>query len=223
MNLDPRTKLFLLALTSVSVFMNERWEVECLLVIAAMLLQLSAKNYTAAFRGGLGFGFLMLLPLRLIPLLPPAAGEILFIFSTYIRKLIPCFMLGNYLIATTKVSRFMAAVHRMKVPKGLAIALSITLRYFPAMKEEWTLIREAMALRGISGSLPGILRHPVKTMEYIYVPMLVSASKISDEITQAAVTRGIDHLQRRSCIEKIGFSAQDAGAVLLYLFILSLI
>ena len=46
-----------------------------------------------------------------------------------------------------------------------------------------------MSLRGISFSKAGLLMHPVKIMEYVYVPMLISASKISDEITQAAITR----------------------------------
>ena len=92
------------------------------------------------------------------------------------------------------------------------------------MKEERTVIKEAMALRGLSPSFPAVLRRPIKTMEYIYVPMLVSASKISDEITQAAVTRGIDHVQRRTCIETVRFSVFDvlvlavyAGIVLLFL------
>ena len=112
----------------------------------------------------------------------------------------------------------------MHIHKGFAVALSITLRYFPTMKEEWTFIKEAMALRGLSTSFPAVLRRPIKTMEYIYVPMLVSASKISDEITQAAVTRGIDHVQRRTCIETVRFSVFDvlvlavyAGIVLLFL------
>jgi len=79
-----------------------------------------------------------------------------------------------------------------------------------------------MGLRGLSTSLGGLLRHPAKTMEYIYVPMLVSASKISDEITQAAITRGVDHAQKRTCIECIGFTAWDELMFLLYAGILAL-
>ena len=53
-------------------------------------------------------------------------------------------------------------------------------------------------------------------MEYVYVPMLVSASRISDEITQAAVTRGIDHMQERTCLQEVGFSAWDALLAVIY-------
>lgn len=141
-------------------------------------------------------------------------------FDVYIRKLIPCFMLGAFLIHTTKVSTFLAALSRLHLSKGFTIALSVTLRYFPTMAEEWNYIKDAMALRGITASLIGFMRHPVKIMEYVYVPMLVSASKISDEITQAAITRGIDHAGRRSCMEKVYFSIWDALIVMIYIGII---
>ena len=91
------------------------------------------------------------------------------------------------------------------------------------MTEEWNYIKDAMALRGITVSFTGVLRHPVRIMEYVYVPMLVSASKISDEITQAAITRGIDHVGRRSCLEKVYFSVWDALIVGMYIGIICMI
>ena len=144
-------------------------------------------------------------------------------FDVYIRKLIPCFMLGAFLIRTTKVSAFLAALSRLQLPKGFTIALSVTLRYFPTMAEEWNYIKDAMALRGITASFAGFLRHPIKIMEYVYVPMLVSASKISDEITQAAITRGIDHAGRRSCMENVCFSIHDALIVTIYIGVMCMI
>ena len=57
---------------------------------------------------------------------------------------------------------------------------------------------------------------PIQTMEHVYVPLLVSASRISDEITQAAITRGIEHAGERSCIEKIAFSFADLLVVIAY-------
>ena len=142
-------------------------------------------------------------------------------FAVYIRKLLPCFMLGSYLIATTGVSKFLAALAKLRLPKGLTISLAITLRYFPTMGEEWSSIRDAMALRGISASIGGLICHPVQTMEHVYVPMLVSASKISDEITQAAITRGIEHTGERSCLESVSFSVLDLLTVLTYIALIA--
>ena len=208
MCLDPRTKLLILAITSVSIFLNESMLIEGAFIFIPFLLLLQAKHIRLAFKSGAAFIILLTLPMLLVPHLPVTAGGILYMFAVYIRKLIPCFMLGSLLIRTTKVSTFLAAISRLHLPKGFTIALS--LRYFPTMTEEWGFIKDAMSLRGISASPAGLLFHPVRTMEYVYVPMLVSASKISDEITQAAITRGIDHLERRSCLENIRFRMRDA-------------
>jgi len=216
MCLDPRTKLLILAITSVSIFLNESMLIEGAFIFIPFLLLLQAKHIRLAFKSGATFIILLTLPMLLVPHLPVTAGGILYMFAVYIRKLIPCFMLGSLLIRTTKVSTFLAAISRLHLPKGFTIALSITLRYFPTMTEEWGFIKDAMSLRGISASPAGLLFHPVRTMEYVYVPMLVSASKISDEITQAAITRGIDHLERRSCLENIRFRMRDALLLLLY-------
>ena len=216
MCLDPRTKLLILAITSVSIFLNESTLIEGAFIFIPFLLLLQAKHIRLAFKSGAAFIILLALPMLLVPHLPVTAGGILYMFAVYIRKLIPCFMLGSLLIRTTKVSTFLAAISRLHLPKGFTIALSITLRYFPTMTEEWGFIKDAMSLRGISASPAGLLFHPVRTMEYVYVPMLVSASKISDEITQAAITRGIDHLERRSCLENIRFRMRDALLLILY-------
>lgn len=216
MCLDPRTKLLILAITSVSIFLNESTLIEGAFIFIPFLLLLQAKHIRLAFKSGAAFIILLTLPMLLVPHLPVTAGGILYMFAVYIRKLIPCFMLGSLLIWTTKVSTFLAAISRLHLPKGFTIALSTTLRYFPTMTEEWGFIKDAMSLRGISASPAGLLFHPVRTMEYVYVPMLVSASKISDEITQAAITRGIDHLERRSCLENIRFRMRDALLLILY-------
>lgn len=158
----------------------------------------------------------LLIGLVLAPILPVEIGSVLLVFSTYARKLIPSFMLATLLISTTKVSEFLAAVGMMHLPKGLTIALSITLRYFPTMSEEWRYIKDAMELRGISTTFVGFLRQPMKSMEYIYVPMLTSATKISDEITQAAITRGIEHTAKRTCITDIAFTLYDLVVLLCY-------
>ena len=188
MRLDPRTKLLILAVTSVSVFMNKSIAVECVLAGIPLVLLSVSGNLKRTLKYAAFFLALLLI------------------------QLLPCFMLGSFLIATTGVSKFLAAITKLRLSKGLTIALAVTLRYFPTMREELASIRDAMALRGISASAAGLISHPIQTMEHVYVPLLVSASRISDEITQAAITRGIEHTGERSCIEKIAFSSVYASA-----------
>ncbi|OKZ59411.1 MAG: transporter, partial [Clostridiales bacterium 45_37] len=181
MRLDPRTKLLILAVTSVSVFMNKSIAVECVLAGIPLALLSTSGNLKRMLKYAAFFLTLLLIQLFIVPRLPVTFGGIVYMFAVYIRKLLPCFMLGSFLIA---------AITKLRLSKGLTIALAVTLRYFPTMREEWASIRDAMALRGISASAAGLISHPIQTMEHVYVPLLVSASRISDEITQAAITRG---------------------------------
>lgn len=223
MFLDPRTKLSILAVTGISVFLNDSVLIELLFTMIPFLLLMRAHRFRLALKSVMIFVLLLAVQMLIVPRLPVTAGGIVYMFVMYIRKLLPCFMLGSFLIRTTKVSVFLAAISRLHLPKGFTIALTITLRYFPTMTEEWRLIKDAMSLRGISTSFVGMLSHPIKAMEYVYVPMLVSASKISDEITQAAVTRGIDRVGKRSCLETVRFSLWDAMLFLVYLCVIFLI
>ena len=211
MRLDPRTKLLILAVTSVSVFMNKSIAVECVLAGIPLVLLSVSGNLKRMLKYAAFFLALLLIQLFIVPRLPVTFGGIVYMFAVYIRKLLPCF-----LIATTSVSKFLAAITKLRLSKGLTIALAVTLRYFPTMREEWISIRDAMALRGISASAAGLISHPIQTMEHVYVPLLVSASRISDEITQAAITRGIEHTGERSCIEEIAFSFADLLVVIAY-------
>lgn len=133
MKIDPRTKLLILAITSISVFLNGSITIECIFAALPFLLLLSTKKIYTALKYAALFLALLAIQLWLVPLLPVSAGGIIYMFAVYIRKLIPCFMLGSLLISTTRVSEFLAAVGKLRLPKGFTISLSITLRYFPTM------------------------------------------------------------------------------------------
>ena len=47
-------------------------------------------------------------------------------------------------------------------------------------------------------------------LEYRLVPLLVSITKIGDELSIAAVTRGLSPETKRTCVATIGFHVQDA-------------
>ena len=130
-------------------------------------------------------------------------------FAVFIRRLFPCAMLGGVIIGTTRVNEFMAAMNRLHISKKIVIPIAIMFRYFPMIKEEWNAIKDAMKMRGISPSIIGFIKHPAIIIECIYVPILMSASKISDELTTAAITRGIENPKRRTCMQNIKLTISD--------------
>lgn len=70
-----------------------------------------------------------------------------------------------------------------------------------------------MRLRDVSPSFAGLLTHPARTVECLYVPLMMAAFKAADELSIASVTRGIENPQPRTCLVQIRFRATDILAV----------
>ena len=73
------------------------------------------------------------------------------------------------------------------------------------MGEEYHAIGDAMRMRGIR--FGG--KKTVKMLEYRFVPMMICSIKIGEELSAAALTRGLGAPVRRTNICKIGFKALD--------------
>ena len=70
-----------------------------------------------------------------------------------------------------------------------------------------------MRMRDVSPSLASFLAHPGMTVECIYVPLLMAASKAADDLSVASVTRGIENPNPRTCLVQIKCGAADWGVM----------
>jgi energy-coupling factor transport system permease protein len=106
-------------------------------------------------------------------------------------------------------------MERMRVPRCIVIPFSVMFRFFPTIREESGAIGDAMKMRGIGPG--GGVKNPVALLEYRLVPLLMSAVKTGEELSAAALTRGLGSPVKRTNICRIGFGAADFalfGAVL---------
>ena len=138
-------------------------------------------------------------------------------FLGLLHKVYACGMLAGVVLTTTKVSEFLSAMNRLHAPKKLVIPLAVMLRYLPTVGEDWRYIKDAMRMRDVFPSVRGFLTAPGMTVECIYVPFMMAASKAADELSIAAVTRGIENPKPRTCLVQIRPGITDAAAVLLFL------
>ena len=114
-------------------------------------------------------------------------------------------MLAGIAVSTTRVNEFLSAMNKAHVPKKVVIPLAVMLRYLPTIREDWHFIKDAMRLRDVSPSLKGLISHPGMTIECLYSPLLMAASKAADELAIASVTRGIENPHTRTCLIQIRF------------------
>ncbi|MDO5695862.1 MAG: energy-coupling factor transporter transmembrane component T [Eubacteriales bacterium] len=206
--LDPRTKLILLFIMGTAIFSYMPPRIVGLYIFIAFGLLLLCKHYKRV----------------LVYLIIYCLVEVIMFkgMVNLFTLLFPLFVYGRYLVLTTSIAEFSLALQKMKVPLGFQIIVLVMIRYFPTIKVTSKSIFNAMRLRGVHFSPVGFLRHPVKTVEYLYVPLVYSLIKTGDELTVAALTRGLGLYDTRTFLTEIGFRLSDVLMVLVYLGIMIL-
>ena len=144
--LDPRTKILIWLLANVVVFTWSPAVFQLSVMVAYLILFLVERKGTML--AGLLATYLAILAIQywLLPLLPGSLATV-FATVTYFILVFPCIAGGAYLIATTSVSQFIAALEGMGAPRSFSITLAVTLRFLPSLRQDLRHIRDAMALR----------------------------------------------------------------------------
>ena len=147
--LDPRTKILIWLLANVVVF---TWT-PAVFRVAVMLAYfgLFLLERKGKMLVGLLLVYLVIVAVQfwLLPLLPGSLATV-FATVTYFILVFPCIAGGAYIIATTNVSQFMAALERLGAPRSFSITLAVT-SGFAGAPSGLRHIRDAMALRRIRG------------------------------------------------------------------------
>ena len=132
-----------------------------------------------------------------------------------ICRMMPVCVVLYYVMVTTKANEFMAGMSRLHVPNKVTIPLAVMIRFFPTVFDESRAIGHAMKMRGVSFFSLRTLKNPFTILEYRLIPLLVSLTKIGDELSVAATTRGLAPETKRTCVVPVGFHMQDV-VVLVY-------
>ncbi|MCM1542462.1 MAG: energy-coupling factor transporter transmembrane protein EcfT [Blautia sp.] len=200
MKFDPRTELLFLILANVVAFTQHSLWVEVTWVALLLLLIIACGCTKSAGRLAFAFGLGLLLQYYVFPKGPKVLAGSFTILVSYARKVFPCLIVGTLILQKTSVRELMAALRRCHIPQGLIIPLSVTIRYFPALKEEAGYIRDAMKLRNI---------HGIQKIECLLVPVMISAATTAEELSAAAVTRGIENPAHKTSMVEMKFGVQD--------------
>ena len=210
--LDPRTKIALLLITNIPAFTSDDWYVLVLTALIPISLFVFAKRYKLAVTSAIIYTVALLIDTFIIDQLTGVASVVVLMISGMICRMLPGILMGYYLLATTTVSEFIAAMERMHVPRVIIIPFAVMFRFFPTIKEEYGAINDAMRMRDISlGKTRGGL---ISLMEYRMVPLLISCVKIGDELSSSALTRGLGSPAPRTNVCQIGFKTIDIVYIL---------
>jgi energy-coupling factor transport system permease protein len=209
--LDPRTKLLILVLINLVIFTCPDLYTEwlCVALIAVTLFLMGA--WRQSLRGLAVYVFMMGL-IYLSGIVPGFLATFVSMMAICFRRIMPTIFFASGVIATTRVSDLVSALQKLRVPRSIIIPFAIMLRFFPTAKEEFSYIRDAMKLRGIGLNLKNILTRPLTLLECVLIPMMLRCANIAEELSAAAVVRGIESEGRRTSMRDLELRAGDAAS-----------
>lgn len=208
--LDPRTKLYMILVVSSVVMMVATtpflWAVRILMTMVPIALLITEKRYASAFRFSLLY--IIALYLTFFFLSEESTGVIKAMLTGYcgiIAQFFPAMITAWYVVRTTRIDEFMSAMQKIHIPDGIAISLAVVMRFFPTIKEEYTAIRDAMRMRGVMLGRGNAL----KMIEYRMIPLIFSCVNIGDELSAAAITRGLGGKVKRTSVVTLKLRTAD--------------
>ena len=125
-------------------------------------------------------------------------------------------MFASTMIATTRVGELACALQRARLPRHGIIAVCVALRFFPTMAGEFCAVAEALRVRGMAITPKTIVTQPVRVMENLLVPVMSRLSIVADELSNAAVVRGMDSSRPRTSYYDLRLRAADVVFLALF-------
>ena len=139
--LDPRTKLLLLVTITTLMLStsNEGWMnvVKPILSLVPFVFLISERQFKTAGKYLVLYAVCFVLERAALNLLGGLPSFLLLAVCSIMTRFAPGIMMGAFLISSTSVSEFIAAMERMHVTEKIVIPMSVIFRFFPTIAEEY--------------------------------------------------------------------------------------
>lgn len=212
---DPRTTLLVIGLLNVVMFSAGLSGTDAIARLLFMLIPAILAAGIGRFRAGMGYLVIVLGALGAEQwLLASDLRGLSAVFAGVaglIARLAPGLFLGYVAVVSIRVGELMVALERLRLPRQVVIPAAVVLRFIPTVREESAAVASAMSARGLSLWRVG----PAAWLEYRLVPLMISTVKSGEELTQAALTRGLGRRGNVVRINQLGVHVSDVVVLLI--------
>ena len=211
---DVRTLLFLDIVIMVFMLISGKPEVTLSSFIVAAAVPVITGLYgvllcyTVLFAGL--FSYYQLILHVHFPMFQSAVFSAIGIVAFIVQRIIPFMLLGTVIQKQKNISEITMALDRMRLPRGIILSIAVMFRYFPAIKDDFLVIIDAMKLKGLYTSKCAAILHPIRTMEFVLVPMLFKSLKTAEELSCAALVKGIENTGKKTSYFDVKLRPIDA-------------
>jgi len=142
--------------------------------------------------------------------------------SVKVMKYFSAIPLGFIFLLTTNPSEFASSINKVGVPYKACTALSLTLRYFPDIQNDFNDVSNAQQARGLDSSTKAKLKQRVVNTTKIIIPLIFSTLDRVESITNAMELRGYGKHKKRTWYSYKKLNKVDYIAIVLSIIILAI-
>lgn len=209
LRLDPRCKLFMLLVGNLLLFFHVNLVTEVVLMLCFLVPFMLSAKWKTAVRFAATYLVLLAADIWLVPAAEGVVLSFVSLLAVGIRMMFPCIVTGAYAFSTTSVSEFVCALRKMKVPEAVVIPCMVVIRFFPTVREDYRQIKNSMALRGLGGTALDVVCHPMRRLEYVVIPLLMNSNNVAQDLSVAALTKGLGMEGEHTSMTQIRMRAVD--------------
>lgn len=143
--------------------------------------------------------------------------------SYFVQKFVIAMMMIEFLKRKTSMPYVISAMQTMKFPNAVAIPFIVILRYMPTLREDYGYLKDSLKIRGIRTSGIEFFIHPIRSLEFMIVPILFRSIRVAEELSTSVLLRGIENYKNRTNIYPLKFTKIDAGYALFTVIAVSML
>jgi len=221
-HLDPRTKLLLIIIIATLELMDINIYFTIAVGLLPFLLFLSNRQFLGSIKYFVLFLIAAFIHVHRVEMhVNMVLNMVVVLLGALILKLSPAFACADYIIKSTTVSEMIAALSKMKISRKIIIPLSVMFRFFPTISQEKKAIHDAAAMRGIIITRKKFWQNPLQAFEYRVVPLMISITNIGEDLSAAALSKGLDNPVKHTNYTEVRFNKNDVFAVLFTVVLLT--
>ena len=95
--------------------------------------------------------------------------------------------------------------------------------YMPTLREDYGYLKDSLKIRGIRTSGIEFFIHPIRSLEFMIVPILFRSIRVAEELSTSVLLRGIENYKNRTNIYPLKFTKIDAGYALFTVIAVSML
>ena len=143
--------------------------------------------------------------------------------SYFVQKFVIAVMMIEFLKRKTSMPYVISAMQTMKFPNAVAIPFIVILRYMPTLREDYGYLKDSLKIREIRTSGIEFFIHPIRSLEFMIVPILFRSIRVAEELSTSVLLRGIENYKNRTNIYPLKFTKIDAGYALFTVIAVSML